>query len=180
MIEQSEPDLGWFIRPVPTEWGRKSPMESKDGNLNQPPPPEEDGRIELAPGVLVHPGVLEWSYTTSRGPGGQNVNKRETKAVLRVKVEDLGLSPGAVHRLSREASRWLVDEGRVLLMGCEEQRSQGRNREACLAQLRVVLIRVTRPPRIRKKTKPSRGAIERRLEAKRQRSEAKTRRNRLE
>lgn len=151
-------------------------MQPQASDLNQ----DDDGRIELAPGVRVPRGALDWSFTTSRGPGGQNVNKRETRAVLRISIDELGLNEGARLRLFRNASHWLVDDARCLQIACEEHRSQTRNKQGCLAQLRAMLVAIAKPPRPRKKTKPTRGSVERRLKEKRVRSDVKSRRSRQE
>lgn len=140
----------------------------------------DDTRLELAPGVRVKSDVVSWSYTSSRGPGGQNVNRRATRAVLRLNLVESGLRPGVVRRLLRNESRWVVDEGAALQIACEEHRSQRRNRQGCLEVLRAAIIRASVVPKPRKKTKPSRGAIERRLQDKREQAQRKARRGKLE
>ncbi|MEO0511447.1 MAG: alternative ribosome rescue aminoacyl-tRNA hydrolase ArfB [Planctomycetota bacterium] len=134
----------------------------------------EDG-VQLARGVSVASSALEWSYARSGGPGGQNVNKRSTKVVLRVGVGALGLRPGAEARLRRIAARYLTLEGE-LVIASDEHREQARNRDACLTRLRAVVVSALVVPKVRKKTKPSRGAVERRIREKKRRSETKSRR----
>ncbi len=139
-----------------------------------------DTRLELAPGVRVNSDVISWSYTSSRGPGGQNVNRRATRAVLRLNLVESGLRPGVVRRLQRNESRWVIEDGAALQIACEENRSQRRNRQGCMELLRAALIRASVVPKPRKKTKPGRGAIERRLQAKREQSQRKARRGKVE
>lgn len=132
-------------------------------------------RIHLAPGVWVRPGVLRYTYAASSGPGGQNVNRRSTKAVLRVAVEDLGLRPGAAARLRSLAGHRLTKEDEIVLSS-DEHRSQRRNKEACGDLLRAMLIEACTVPKTRRPTKPTRGSIERRIDAKKQRSSIKDKR----
>lgn len=139
------------------------------------PQPEPQEGQEIAPGHFVPTGVIRMDFVRSGGPGGQNVNTRATKAVLRVSVGDLRLSEGAARRLRTIASRWLNDADE-LVIASDVQRTQERNRMECLKRLRLAIIKAKQPPKIRRKTKPSRGAIERRLQSKRERSEAKRRR----
>ncbi|MCC6229539.1 MAG: aminoacyl-tRNA hydrolase [Phycisphaerales bacterium] len=128
--------------------------------------------IEIAPGVRVHESVLEFSFTTSSGPGGQNVNKRATRAELRVKLADLPVHPAARHRLA-DAAGWRVTPDGVLILDSGEHRSQLQNKGECLERLRELVTRAIVVPKVRKKTKPSRGSKERRLAGKKARSEIK-------
>ncbi len=137
--------------------------------------PEVAG-VEIAPGVRVPPTALRFSYVSSSGPGGQNVNKRATKAVLRVSLGDLPLGERARDRLARLAKGWLAGEDGELVIQADEHRSQRRNRDACLERLRELIVRAMARPKPRIATRPGRGAIERRLRAKRERAEKKRRR----
>lgn len=132
--------------------------------------------VEIAPGVRVDPSVLRFSYASSSGPGGQNVNRRATKAVLRLKLDDLPISARVRARVGRLGKGWLVGDEGELVIQADEHRSQSRNREACLDRLRELLVRAMAPPRPRIPTKPGRGAVERRLRAKREQGEKKRRR----
>jgi ribosome-associated protein len=118
-------------------------------------------------GLIVPAAALEWSFARSGGPGGQHVNTASSKATLSV-VTDLVIGrPAAIARL-RAA---LGDEVRVTSQG---SRSQWQNRRQCLERLIVMLDTAARPPTpARRPTRPSRGAVERRLEAKRKESDKK-------
>lgn len=132
----------------------------------------QDGGIPVAPGVRMAPGLLAFSFASSSGPGGQNVNKRATKAELRVRLVDIPIPPDARERLAVLAGRRLTEAGE-LLIAADEYRSQGRNRDACLERLRELIVRAQVRPKRRRPTRPSRGSVERRLEEKKRRSARK-------
>ena len=129
--------------------------------------------IRIAPGVDLPSSALRYRFVRSRGPGGQNVNKVNSKAVLRVALDDLSphLDPAVIHRLRLLAGRRLVDD--ELLIDSDEHRSQLANRRACLDKLRHLILRATVRPRPRKPTRPTRSAIQQRLAAKKRRSRQK-------
>lgn len=144
--------------------------------MDEPRTDGETGGIEIAPGVRVAESVLRFSFVGASGPGGQNVNKRATKAVLRLALADLPVSVRVRARVARLGKGWLVGEDGELVIAADEHRSQRRNREACLERLRELLVRALAKPKPRIATKPGRGAIERRLRAKREQGEKKRRR----
>jgi ribosome-associated protein len=128
--------------------------------------------------VRVPASEFEWSYVRSSGPGGQNVNKVASKAVLRWDAKASPSVPQAVkdRLLARHASRFTA-EG-ILVLTSQRFRDQERNRQDCLEKLRVWLLDAATPPRARKATKPSRGSKERRLLAKKIRASTKAQRQR--
>jgi ribosome-associated protein len=121
--------------------------------------------IELGPGVWTDREQLRFGFSRSSGPGGQNVNKVNTKTELRVGVAALhGMSDRAISRLKIMAKRRLVDGD--LLFTADKERTQESNRRACLEKLRELIVEALVEPKVRRKTKPGRGAKERRLESK--------------
>lgn len=121
---------------------------------------------------MTSPDVVKFSFSRSGGPGGQNVNKVSTKAELRVKLADLPI-PGRVKtRLATLAGRRVNDEGELVLVS-EAERSQSGNRAECMAKLRELLVQALAEPKIRRKTKPSRGSKERRIREKKSRGDIK-------
>ena len=158
----------------------RSPREVRSPAVTAPdhepaPPPDLDADRRLAPGLVAPPGALRFTFARSSGPGGQNVNKRSTKAELRVTPADLPLRPRALERLLHAARGYLTDAGE-LLIAADEHRSQARNREACLERLRALVLAAIVEPKVRRKTRPTRGSQERRLAGKRVQSERKRQR----
>lgn len=121
-------------------------------------------------------GELEWSYARSGGPGGQHVNKTETKAVLRFHVAGSHTlrQEQRARLLERLASR-LTKEG-WLVVHAEGRRSRLRNQEDARERLAELLREGLRRPRTRRRTRPTRASKERRLAEKKRRGETKRRR----
>ena len=135
--------------------------------------PGEFHRIDLAPGVWVLPGALRVQFARSGGPGGQNVNKLNTRAEMWVAVGDIaGLSPAAAARLARIAGKRLTRDGHIHIIA-QTERSQERNRQAVLDRLRLMVEQAIIEPKPRRPTKPSRAAKRRRLDSKRRRGQIK-------
>jgi ribosome-associated protein len=133
-----------------------------------PPPPG----LEIAPGVRIPAQALQFSFASSSGPGGQNVNKRATKAELRLPLAALPIPDDARARLAALAGKRVTEAGE-LIISSDEQRSQAQNRAACLQRLRELIVRALVRPKRRRATKPSRGSVERRLQTKRATSQRK-------
>ena len=137
------------------------------------PRSSESARIALAPGVFAPSDAIHVQYARSSGPGGQNVNKLNTRAELWIAIDAIhGLTPGALQRLKRIAGKRLTRDGRIHIVA-QTERSQERNREAVLDRLGLMLEEAIVEPRPRRPTKPSRAAKRRRLESKRRRGEIK-------
>ncbi len=139
--------------------------------------PQDESGIEIAPGIRVRRDALRMEYVRSSGPGGQHVNTRATKAILRIRVGDIPISGGVAQRLRRIASAWLTEDDEIRIVS-DVHRSQERNRSECMARLRGAIVEARKAPKVRRKTRPTRGAVERRLRQKRRRSEIKRERRR--
>jgi ribosome-associated protein len=128
------------------------------------------GTIRLAPRITVADAALTWTQTPSGGPGGQHANKTASRVELRLALAAIGgLGERARLRLA-EALGGRLEASGDLRLGCDETRSARRNRELILDRLRELVLAALPEPRIRRKTKPGRGAIRRRLEGKRHRA----------
>ncbi|MBI2826821.1 MAG: aminoacyl-tRNA hydrolase [Planctomycetia bacterium] len=121
---------------------------------------------------------IEFSYARSSGPGGQNVNKVSSKAMLRWPVATSASLPEDVRRrfLERYANR--ITGGGELVLASQRYRDQKRNVADCLDRLKAMLLTVATAPVPRKRTRPTRASGERRLEKKRGTSRKKQARRR--
>ncbi|MBN2051855.1 MAG: aminoacyl-tRNA hydrolase [Spirochaetales bacterium] len=116
-------------------------------------------------------------FSRSGGPGGQNVNKVNTKVTLRVALDRLDLSLEEIGRLYLRLENRVNSSGE-LLIHCTETRNQGRNRELALLRAAGLIEEALKPPICRRPTGPSRAARERRLERKHHQSTRKESRRR--
>jgi ribosome-associated protein len=132
--------------------------------------------LQLIPGVVIPAAELRWRFSRSSGPGGQNVNTTDSRVEL---LFDLAATPSLPPHLQTRALRRL--EGR-LVEGCvviasSEHRSQWQNRVAAQRRLVELLQEAIKPPPPpRRATKPTRGSVQRRLAAKKQRGAVKQQR----
>jgi len=141
--------------------------------IQQQPPAPSDHGVELAPGIYAPAGAIRFQFARSGGPGGQNVNKLNTKAEAWIPIAALrGLSDDALERLMLLAGKRLTRE-REIHIWSETARSQEGNRAAVLDRLRQLLIQAQKQPIPRRKTRPTRASRKRRLEGKKKRGAIK-------
>ena len=126
--------------------------------------------------VVVLPAAVRWQYARGSGPGGQNVNKVNTKAELWIALGSItGLTDRAADRLRQMAGKRLTADDHIHIAS-DEHRSQEGNRQAVIGRLRDLIVEAMHEPKVRRKSKPSRAAKRRRVEAKRNRGDVKARR----
>ncbi len=151
-------------------------------NASHPWPgrPGEKGHrmLEINDELTIPESEFTWSFVRAGGPGGQNVNKVASKAVLRWDVANSPSLPEEVRtRLRTQQDRRLTSAGELILTS-QRFRDQERNRQDCLDKLRELVLRAATPPKRRKRTKPTRGSRAARLREKRHRSGVKSDRRR--
>ena len=130
----------------------------------------------ITPDIVIPDDELEWKFIRSGGPGGQNVNKVSSAAQLRFLLPQNSSLPVSVrNRLRRLAGQKLIDDGSILFKAMSE-RSQDQNRRAALSRLEELIRAALVEPKIRKKTRPTKGSQERRIETKKRRGAAKQQR----
>jgi ribosome-associated protein len=130
--------------------------------------------IQVTRSVSIPRSEIELRFSRSSGPGGQHAQKSDTRVEAIFDVEASAALSEAQKR------RVLAKAGPVLRAVAQDERSQWRNRELATERLVDSLREALRVPRRRKPTKPSKGSVERRLDAKRRRSEVKRRRRRVD
>ena len=129
--------------------------------------------FEINAQIQIPDSELEWSYVRAGGPGGQNVNKVSSKAVLRWNLAASSSLPEGVKTRFRAQQRNRITADGDLIVTSQRFRDQERNKEDCLDKLRGMILQATIIPKPRKPSKPGRAARERRLQLKRHRSSIK-------
>jgi ribosome-associated protein len=128
--------------------------------------------------MRIPDGELRWSFVRAGGPGGQNVNKVASKAVLRWNVlASPSVTAEVKERLRAQQRGRMTNEGELIITS-QRFRDQERNRIDCLEKLSSAIVRASVRPKPRKPTRPTRGSREARLQDKRRRASIKSRRRR--
>ena len=123
--------------------------------------------------VHIPAAELQFRFSTSSGPGGQHANRSATRVTLLFDVaQSPSLDEATRTRLLQKLAPRLDKDG-VLHIDVQESRSQYRNRETAVLRFQLILANALIKPKKRRKTKPNRAAIERRLTQKKQRSQRK-------
>lgn len=128
--------------------------------------------------INIPENELSLSFARSSGAGGQNVNKVNSKVILHWRFQDsLVLGPSARERFQRLFANAFNADGDVVIVS-QESRSQKENVDACFEKLRAMIREARIVPKVRRKTKPTRGSVERRLTGKKHDSAKKRERTR--
>ena len=137
---------------------------------------DASGDLAVTDRLVVPAAALGWRFSRSSGPGGQGVNTADSRVELSVSPLELpGLTDAQRQRLADRLGSRLVDG--VLTIAASEYRQQLRNRQAARDRLAAVLrAALAPPPPTRRRTRPTKGSQERRIQAKKQRGELKRQR----
>src|SRR5438270_9867250 len=132
----------------------------------------------LTENIQIPESEFQFTFARSGGPGGQNVNKVASKAVLHWNLAASPSLPAEVKERFSAQNRWRITIEGVLVLDSQRFRDQAKNVADCLEKLRALLLRSLIVPKKRRPTKPSRSSKERRLQTKRHVSKQKAHRQR--
>ena len=137
-------------------------------------PLQTRNEIELPEGVRIPLSELRFSFARSPGPGGQHVNKVNTRVELRFDLSACPCLPVELRRRALDRLGPRLNRAGQLVVASSRHRSQSRNRLDCIERFRALMAEALRPPAPRRRqTRPGRAAIARRREAKRRHSRKK-------
>jgi ribosome-associated protein len=126
--------------------------------------------------IVIPSSELIASFARSSGPGGQNVNKVNSKALVRWNLRTSNALPPEVKLRFEACFPTRINQAGEVMLSSDKYRDQGRNLSDCYEKLRQLIQAALIVPRKRKKSRPTRSSIEQRLTKKRQKSVQKTQR----
>jgi ribosome-associated protein len=130
--------------------------------------------IEITPTILLDDTEIKFTFVRSQGPGGQNVNKVSTAVLLRFNVFNSVSLPDAIkERMISLLGKRLTSQGDLIIKS-NRFRTQGRNKQDAINKLQEIIKQAVIIPKKRKKTKPSKTAVKRRLDNKKTHSQKKS------
>ena len=128
---------------------------------------------KVAQHIYFTEAELRFDYARSSGPGGQKVNKSNTKAILFWALDEAdGIPEPVKDRFLAKYGRRVSSDG-VLVLSSERHRNQKSNQRDCLQKLTDMLLAVAKPPKKRRPTKPTKASKEKRISVKKSRGDQK-------
>jgi len=141
--------------------------------------PSMQNRIRIGPGLSIPASELQFQFSRSGGPGGQNVNKVSSRVVVLFDVRNSpSLTEGRKEKITAVLKSRIGTDG-ILRLTAQESRSQWRNRERVVQTFMALVEKALRPEKKRIRTKVSAAVREKRLETKKRRAGKKERRKRV-
>ena len=134
--------------------------------------------LHIGNDLVIAGWELVEQFIRASGPGGQHVNKTSSAVQLRWNVTASSLPAAVKVRFKKRYGARLTKEG-DLILEAKDHRSQALNREAARKRLKEMVASVAKPPKRRIATRPTRGAVQRRIKAKKVRGEVKALRGRV-
>jgi len=136
-------------------------------------PPNPANLLAISSSLAIPLDEFSFEFARSGGPGGQNVNKVNSKAVLRWKpAASPSLPPLVRDRLVRSIASRMTRDGELLITS-QLTRDQGRNVADCLDKVRQLVLIALHPPKARRASRPTLGSQQRRVESKLRHSSTK-------
>jgi ribosome-associated protein len=136
--------------------------------------------LEVNSKIAIPDEEFDISFARSSGPGGQNVNKTNSKAVLHWDVTNSPSLPWDVKaRFLKSFASKLTTDG-FIVIASDESRAQEANVKGCLEKLKAMILAVATPPKIRRPTKPTKSSQRARVENKKARSNTKKTRQKVD
>ena len=134
--------------------------------------------IFVTPNIIIQDAELQFSAIRASGPGGQHVNTTSSAIQLKFDAANCpALKPSVLSRLKKIAGQRMTNEG-VIVLQASGERSQHRNKAIIQERLSELIRAAIVPPKPRRKTRPSKGSIQRRLTKKSHKSKLKKTRGR--
>lgn len=130
--------------------------------------------IPINASITLTDAEIELTFSRSQGPGGQNVNKVNSKVTIHWDLKySISISAFIKRRIQNKYSNRINNDGELVLSS-QQHREQHRNREECYQKLRVIICDALKPRKVRKTSRPTRASKQRRLDNKKKRSRRKS------